>query len=118
MNLQLRPGQVIWIDLAQIKGREQGGHRPAVVISSADHLATVAGLVIVLPATTVDRHWPNHVALTGPTQLSEPTFAMTEQPRTISRVRITGIAGSVHADCMAQLITWLQDWTVAGCAPT
>ncbi|MEI6624657.1 MAG: type II toxin-antitoxin system PemK/MazF family toxin, partial [Actinomycetes bacterium] len=37
----LRQGTVVWVDLAPVKGREQGGHRPAVVISSPDHLSVI-----------------------------------------------------------------------------
>lgn len=114
MSLDLRPGSVIWVDLTPIKGRERGGHRPAVVISSADYLTVITELIIVLPATTVNRDWPNHVLLNGPTGFSQPTYAMTEQPRTISRDRITDIAGYVDRETLSQLAMWLRDWSVAG----
>jgi len=106
----LRQGTVVWVDLAPVKGREQGGHRPAVVISSPDHLSVITDLVIVLPATTVDRGWPNHVLLVGPTGISAPTYAMTEQPRTLSRSRITGVAGEIDGQTLAELTMWLRDW--------
>lgn len=106
----LTPGRVIWVDLSPSRGREQSGHRPAVVVSSRDHLAVVDKLVVVLPCTRTDRKWPNHIELVGRTGLSERTFAMTEQPRTVSRVRVTEVSGNVSPDCFAQITTWLDDW--------
>ena len=35
---------------------------------------------------------------------------MTEQPRTLSRERLTGGAGSVSAGCLASVRTWLGDF--------
>lgn len=112
---QLLPGTVVWVALAPTKGREQSGHRPVVVISSLDHLRLVTDLAIVLPCTTVNRHWPNHVELTGDVGLDDVrTFAMTEQPRTVSRTRITRVSGTVDKTCLAALTMWLRDWTIGG----
>ncbi len=107
----LSPGSIIWVQLDPTVGREQQGTRPAVVIASRDYLRAVPDLAIVIPATTRDRGWPHHVRLTG-TQLKlpKPSWAMTEQPRTISRQRITGAAGNVDATCLQHLSRWLDDF--------
>ncbi|MFA7267148.1 MAG: type II toxin-antitoxin system PemK/MazF family toxin [Candidatus Nanopelagicales bacterium] len=110
----LSQGAVIWVNLSPTKGREQQGHRPAVVLSSSDHLSIVEDLVIVLPCTTTSRGWPNHVRVTGPTGLEGETFAMTEQPRTISRNRISEVTGVVDAGCLEQLQMWVADWLRPG----
>ncbi len=109
---ELKPGAVVRANLSPAKGREQVGHRPAVVISNRDYLSVVTKLVIVLPATTTNREWPNHILLTGPTGLPEPTYAITEQPRAIDRSRITDIVGEVDPKCLDELGMWLRDWTV------
>jgi mRNA interferase MazF len=81
------------------------------VVASRGYLAAVPELVIVVPATTRDRNWAHHVRLTGPRlQLPESTWAMTEQPRTISRIRITGRAGSVERERMREIGRWLDDF--------
>ena len=68
-------------------------------------------LAIVVPATTVDRGWPNHVLLGGPrTGLSTPTYAMTEQPRTVSRERLFDAIGMVDAATMHEVDRWLRDF--------
>lgn len=103
-------GSVVWVNLSPTRGREQRGHRPAVIVSSQDHLAIISSLAIIVPCTTTSRTWPNHVELAGPTGLRETSYAMTEQPRTVSRARITEVTGTASKECLAEIITWLDDW--------
>ena len=94
----LLPGVVVWLRLSPVVGSEQQGHRPAVVVSSAAYLSTITprlGLVIVVPATTVEHGWRHHIPITGPTGLDRPSWALTDQPRTVSMDRITDVAGRV-----------------------
>lgn len=109
-NLGLAPGVVAWATLEPVRGREQGGHRPVLVIASTGYLDAVTTLVIVLPISTVDRGWPNHIALDGPSGLDRPSWIMSEQPRTLSRDRITGIAGHVSQGCLNAVRLWLGDF--------
>lgn len=109
-DLELAPGVIAWAVLDPIRGREQGGHRPALVVSSVGHLDAATALTIVLPITSVDRAWPNHVAVRGPSGLDRPSWIMTEQPRTLSRDRLTGVAGFVDDGCFAEVRTWLGDF--------
>jgi mRNA interferase MazF len=109
-GLDLAPGVVAWATLEPVRGREQGGHRPVLVIASTGYLEAVTTLVIVLPISTVDRGWPNHVAIDGPSGLDRPSWIMSEQPRTLSRDRITGIAGQVSQVCLATVRVWLSDF--------
>ena len=104
-------GTVWWMDFDPVAGREQGGRRPGLVVASNAYLNKADTLAIVLPATTVDRGWPNHITLSGPhLALDAPTFAMTEQPRTITRTRIFGYLGQVDVQTMAAVDTWLRDF--------
>lgn len=101
----------MWADLDPVRGREQAGRRPALVIASDSYLEQADTLAIIVPATTNDRGWPNHVRLTGPDlRLDRPTFAMTEQPRTISRDRLVEVAGSVDSETMRAVDAWLRDF--------
>lgn len=108
-DLDLAPGVVAWATLEPVRGREQGGHRPVLVIASNGYLDAVTTLVIVLPLSTVDRGWPNHIRVDGPIGLDQPSWIMTEQPRTLSRDRITGIAGRVSQGCLNEVRIWLRD---------
>ncbi|MFR9752930.1 type II toxin-antitoxin system PemK/MazF family toxin [Nocardia sp. 004] len=108
-----RPGDVIWTDLSPVTGHEQDGRRPAVIISTADYLRAVRDLVVIVPVTTSDRGWPHHVQLRGEDLgLSEVSFAMTEQPRTISTRRIKKVAGSVSGQNLAVIRRWISDFVV------
>lgn len=110
----MRPGSVLWVEFDPVSGREQGGRRPAVVVSSADHLSAATTLVTVVPATSTDREWPNHILMSGPTGLPTPTLAMTEQVRTIARERVVGEAGFVDADCFETICQWVHRWLAPG----
>ena len=93
-SVRLAPGRIAWVDLGQTVGREQAGRRPCIVI----------------PCTTTDRGWKNHVELTGPTGLSMPTFAVTEQPRAVSRERMARPIGSVDDACLTEVMRWVGAW--------
>jgi mRNA interferase MazF len=104
------PGLIVWVELGVGQGREQGGRRPALIVSSEDHLVIADRLATVVMCTSRDRRWPNHVALSGPTGLSRPTYAMTEQVRTIDRGRIVSTSGSATPECLREVRSWLDDW--------
>lgn len=111
----LERGSIAWVDLDPTSGREQRGSRPALVVSSAEYLASVRDLVIVVPITSVDRGWPHHIPVDGArTGLSKPSFAMTEQPRTISITRITRRTGTAGIETMREVDRWLVDFLGLG----
>ncbi len=106
--MPLEPGDVLWADLGGGAGREQEGWRPVVVVSAAAHVAHRQGLVTVVPCTSVERPWRSRVPLRGALRLRRPTFAMTEQVRTIDRSRITGRAGRVDPVCRNEIARTLR----------
>lgn len=108
---ELARGSVVWAELDPVRGREQAGRRPVLVVSSDLFLEQADTLVIIVPATTRDRGWPNHVPLRGPgIDLPQPTFAMTEQPRTVTRDRFVEAAGTVDRATMKDVDRWLRDF--------
>lgn len=106
-SADLIPGVVVWAELDPVVGREQGGRRPVLVVASRGYLDVVDQLALVVPLTSVDRGWPNHVALTG---LGRPSFAMTEQLRTVSRSRVHGVLGVATTGELAEARRWLGDF--------
>ncbi|WP_210481546.1 type II toxin-antitoxin system PemK/MazF family toxin [Naasia sp. SYSU D00948] len=109
-GIPIKPGSVVWASLEPVAGREQGGHRPVLIVASEGYLDAVTTLAIGLPITTVDRGWPNHVRVAGPSGLDRPSWIMTEQPRTLSRSRVTAVAGHVTPACLAESRRWLADF--------
>ena len=80
------------------------------IVASAGYLDAVTTLVITLPVTTIDRGWPNHIRVDGASGLERPSWIMTEQPRTLSRDRLTRIAGEISTDCLTSVRSWLGDF--------
>jgi mRNA interferase MazF len=108
-DVALRPGQVAWAWLDPSVGREQSGRRPVVVVSSSRYNEIIDSLCIVVPVSGTDRGWPNHIRLRGSLDSIEG-YAMTEQPRTVSRDRLADTVGQVDADCLAEIRLWLGDF--------
>lgn len=111
VTVAIEPWSVWWVDFEPVLGREQGGRRPAVVVSSAFHLRlTGATILNVLPVTTRFRPgWEHHVPLDMPGK--PPSFVLTEQLRTVSRNRIGGhrpICAQLAASEIAQIRTVLH----------
>ncbi len=57
-------GDLIWVDFDPVAGHEQGGHRPAVVLSPFAYNNKV-GLVLCVPCTTQIKGYPFEVELVG-----------------------------------------------------
>ena len=93
----LRPGQIVWVDVDAAVGREQGGRRPHVVLSCEDYLDLVDALFIAAPLTTTNREWPNHVRAVGETGL-----------------RIFGTAGQVSPLCLMRARDWIREFLALG----
>ncbi len=105
----LAPGDIVWVTPGITVGREQSGRRPALVVAGSDYLETVDSLAIVVPLTSVDRGWPNHIPIVG-SALSQPSWAMTEQVRTISRERIVDRGGRAAPETLQAVRVWIRDF--------
>ncbi|PEH74430.1 mRNA interferase MazF [Edwardsiella tarda] len=57
-------GDLIWIDFDPVAGHEQGGKRPAVVLSPFAYNNKV-GLLLCVPCTTKVKNYPFEVELSG-----------------------------------------------------
>ena len=85
-------------------GHEQGGQRPALVVSDDMLNRSPAGLVIVAPITGTDRGIPAHVRVaSGEGGLTKASVVMADQIRTISRRRIVRRLGAVSPSTMVQV---------------
>lgn len=56
-------GHVVWLDLNPVRGHEQRGSRPALIVSSEKYNAK-SGLALVCPITSQVKGYPFEVALT------------------------------------------------------
>jgi mRNA interferase MazF len=53
-------GDVIWINFDPVLGHEQGGHRPAVIVSPSVYIKS-SGLMHVIPITSKTKGYPFEV---------------------------------------------------------
>lgn len=106
---QLVRGDVVWVDFEPVLDSEQGGRRPAVVISPTMYNA-LSPVVTVAAVTSrkTDRVYPfeSHVSSAG-SGLSQPSKVMLNQIRTISVGRIGRTLGRLDASEMDRLGTAL-----------
>jgi mRNA interferase MazF len=66
-------------------------------------------LALVVPITTVDRGWPNHIEVFH-SELGRRSWATSEQVRAISRERVVARAGRVNYTTLAAVRGWLADF--------
>jgi mRNA interferase MazF len=74
-------GDFIWIDLDPTVGHEQGGRRPAIVLSPHTYNAA-AGLCVICPITSRARDYPLEAML--PDSAGVRGVVLADQPRSIS----------------------------------
>jgi mRNA interferase MazF len=95
----------IWIvDLSPVVGQEQGGVRPALIISEDGFNRSQAELVTIAPITTTSRRLIAHVCVDPPEGgLAKPSFIMTDQVRTISKLRLGQRLGVISPKTRAEV---------------
>src|SRR5437016_3682588 len=83
-------GEVYFVDLNPVRGREQGGRRPVVVVSN-DGLNRRPLVVTVVPGTRLARspipHLSNVTVLAGEAGLTDDTVFLTFQMRALDHSR-------------------------------
>ena len=69
-------GDVVWSQFDPQVGREQAGHRPAVVLTPASY-NRLSGMMICCPTTTRIKGYPFEVAIAG----SPPSVVLADQAK-------------------------------------
>ena len=71
-------GDVVWLNFTSQEGREQAGHRPALVLSPAAYNDRTS-LMICCPLTTRIKNYPFEVLLTG----SPPSAVLADRVKSL-----------------------------------
>jgi mRNA interferase MazF len=92
----------IWdLDLNPSKGREQAGHRPALIVSVDTFNHGPADLLVAVPLTRSERKVRWHVEVKPPEGgLSEVSFIKCEDVRSRSKGRLTRYRGRVSSSTL------------------
>jgi len=97
-------GEIRWADFSPTRGREQRGHRPALVVSDNRFNDSAAGLVLLCPLTTTERSGiPWHIEVGAEADLPQRSFVMCEQVRSASRQRLSERVGTAPSSVMQQV---------------
>lgn len=97
-----RRGQIHWVDFDPIRGSEQGGRRPAIIVSNNignQHSSVV--VVVPLTRTKPKRPYPQVVSFPANDPLPEAGAANCGQVRTVSKDRLDGYRASVSRQQLA-----------------
>lgn len=102
-------GDVVWADLEPVRGHEQGGRRPVVVISQ-DVFNARSGTVIAMAITSQPQRagFPLTLELTS-SKLPKQSWVKISQVRTLSVQRIGKKIGRISPDELDRLIEGLNE---------
>lgn len=105
MSREPSRGEIWLADLNPIRGHEQAGTRPVLVVSTDIFNHGPAGLVFVLPITRTDRRIPAHIPLEPPEGgVSRRSLILCDALRSVSKDRLTGNPwGSVSQTTMQRV---------------
>jgi mRNA interferase MazF len=100
-------GEVWLAALDPVRSGEQGGTRPALVVSRDSFNGWPVGLVVVVPITTRDRGFAHHIALRGG-GLDRRSFAIPEYVRSIAQARLRRRLGAAEQAGVIAVDEWLR----------
>ena len=101
MNKEIRRGDLYYAELDPIVGSEQAGTRPGLVVSN-DIGNRYSPVIVAVPITSRrigKKQLPTHVEVKIPELLKNDSTALTEQIRTIDKLRLKEYIGSLP-DCL------------------
>jgi mRNA interferase MazF len=92
------------VNFSPVAGNEQDGARPALVVSRDELNAT--GLCMVVPGTRTYKKRPGRIAVPkGEGGLTDETYLLCDQLRTVSTVRFFRRIGAVDPKYVKQVLT-------------
>ncbi len=95
-------GEIWLVDLNPTRGHEQAGVRPGLVVSVDLFNHGPAGLVVLLPLTSVAKGIPFHVELRSPEGgVRINSFIKCEDARSVSKERLSRRVGKISQSTMA-----------------
>lgn len=97
-------GEVWYADLEPVRGHEQGGRRPVLIISCDAYNRGPADLVLVIPITSRQRGVLYHVSIRPPEGgLSQPSDILCDALRSLARERLGRRSGLVNQETLRQV---------------
>lgn len=107
---KINQGEIWFANLNPIKGSEQAGHRPVVIVSG-NMLNTLLGIVIVMPLTTKIKNYKGNIVLkpSKTNGLVKASEILIFHIRSLSKERLTKKVGKVSRSELDELKKGLDD---------
>ena len=101
--MEIKRGEVYWVDLDPIVGSEQGGIRPVVVLQN--DIGNKFSTTTIAAVTTKDKRpdMPTHIHLDGTVEPLMDSVVLLEQIRTIDKQRLIKYIGKLSDTAMKQI---------------
>ena len=100
----IKRGQIYYADLSPVKGSEQGGYRPVLIIQNDvgnKYAPTVIVAVITSRSSKADL--PTHIWLNAECGLPLASMVECEQVRTLDKSRLKDFMGTVSQEIMTEI---------------
>jgi len=101
---EIRRGEIWWVEFDPVRGSEQGGTRPALVLQN--DVGNSASTVTIVAAITsrFRRAYPFQVAISpDESGLDRPSLVLLNQWRTVDKVRLLRRAGQLAPERMLEI---------------
>ena len=97
MKKEIKRGQIWYADLSPVKGSEQGGTRPVLVVQNdVGNQYSPTTIVAVITSRETKAKLPTHIWLSVADGLSTNSMVMLEQVRTVDKSRLKAYLGEVQ----------------------
>ena len=91
-------GEIWTVNLNPVRGHEQAGSRPGLIVSVDTFNHGPAGLVVIIPITTKEKGIPFHVPINPPEAgVFQRSFVKCEDIRSVSVERLSKCLGEVSS---------------------
>ena len=95
--MKVNRGDIWYADLSPVVGSEQGGIRPVVIVQNDAGNKFSPTVIVVAITSKHKKALPTHVKLDSHAGLAMNSTVMTEQLRTLSKMRLRQKVGAVSA---------------------
>ncbi len=105
MVTQCKRGEVYFADLNPVRGREQGGRRPVLIVQNdVGNRHSPVTIVAAITSSVAERPYPTEVRLlAGEGGLSKDSAVLLNQIKTIDKERLEQRLGQLNASAMRQV---------------
>lgn len=101
---QVSRGQIYYADLSPVKGSEQGGLRPVLIIQNdIGNKYSPTTIIAIITSRHTKANLPTHIWLNDECGLPKDSMVELEQLRTIDKTRLSEFMGTVSQEVMKEI---------------